>query len=169
MQSLLFYSKQGSYFQQIGIYFMFTKKVTQNMKKWRPITLINVLYKHISGCISYQIRPTLSYIISDTQTGFLKRRYIGENTRFIQNLHMSTDNENIHGLLFLIDIQKAFDSVSWSFIHKALEDFGFENNIINWITFSKKIIRLLFYNVATCHNSSKSKEDVDGDTLSVTP
>lgn len=120
MQSLLFYSKQGSYFQHIGIYFMFTKKVTQNMKNWRPITLINALYKHISGCISYQIRPTLSYIISDTQTCSLKRRYIGKNTRFIQNLHLFTDNENIHGLLFLIDIQKAFHSVSWSFIYKAL-------------------------------------------------
>lgn len=49
-----------------------------------------------------------------------------------------TENENIPGLLVLIDFEKAFDSVSWSFIYKALEYFGFGNNIINWIKILNK-------------------------------
>ena len=33
-----------------------------------------------------------------------------------------TVNGNIPGLLVLIDFEKAFDFVTWSFIYKALED-----------------------------------------------
>ena len=101
--------------------------------KERLITLLNVLYKLISGCISFRINSTLNYIISDTQTGFLKGRYIGENTRFTYDLMDYTDNENIPGLLVLIDFEKAFDSMSWSFIYKVLQFFGFGNTIIDWV------------------------------------
>lgn len=74
------------------------------------------MYKLISGCISYRIRSTLDYLISETQSGFMKGRYIGENTRFIFDLMAYTESLKIPGLLVLIDFDKAFDSISWEFI-----------------------------------------------------
>ena len=44
-----------------------------------------------------------------------------------------TEENNIPGLLMLIDFEKAFDSISWSFVYKVLHFFGFGENIINWI------------------------------------
>lgn len=138
--NFIFLKKELPISQRLGIISCLPKgdKPRQYLKNWRPITLLNVLYKLISGCISYRIKSTLDYIISDTQTGFLKGRYIGENTRIIYDLMSFTENENIPGLLVLIDFEKAFDSVSWSFIYKALEYFGFGNNIINWIKILNK-------------------------------
>lgn len=81
-------------------------------KNWRPITLLNVLYKIISGCISLRIKKVLDSLISDTQSGFLKGRYIGENTRFIYDIMSYTELKNIPGLLVLIDFEKAYDSMS---------------------------------------------------------
>jgi hypothetical protein len=63
----------------------------------------------------------------------MKGRYIGENTRFIYDLMAYTEFKNIPGLLVLIDFEKAFDSISWSFIYKILEYFGFGKNFIEWI------------------------------------
>ena len=100
-------------------------KPRQDLKNWRPITLLNVFYKLVSGCLSYRLKKVLNSIISETQSGFMKGRYIGENTRFIYDLMAYTEFKNIPGLLVLIDFEKAFDSISWSFIYKVLEYFGF--------------------------------------------
>ena len=40
----------------------------------------------------------------------------------------------------LIDFEKAFDSVSWNFLCKVLENFGFNKNFINWIKLFNKNI-----------------------------
>lgn len=64
----------------------------------------------------------------------MKGRYIGENTRFIYDLLAYTEFKNILGLLVLIDFEKAFDSMSWSYIYQVLKYFGFGENIIQWIT-----------------------------------
>lgn len=42
-----------------------------------------------------------------------------------------TELKNNPGLLVDIDFEKAFDSMSWSFIYKVLELFCFGDNIIH--------------------------------------
>ena len=44
-----------------------------------------------------------------------------------------TEEKNIPGMLLMIDFEKAFDSVSWSFIDNILEFFNFGKNIRSWI------------------------------------
>ena len=49
-------------------------------------------------------------------------------------------NNKKKGLMVLIDFEKAFDSVSWSFMEKCLNFYNFKDDIINWIkTFYKSI------------------------------
>lgn len=132
----IFSKKELPISQRLGIISCLPKgdKPRQYLKKnWRPITLLNVIYKLISGCLSYRIRSTLDILISDTQSGFIKGRFIGENTRFIYDLMHFTEYKKIPGLLVLTDFEKAFDSFSWSFIYKVLNFFGFGNYIIQWV------------------------------------
>ena len=44
-----------------------------------------------------------------------------------------TEENDIPGLLILIDFEKAFDSLSWTFIHKALKILNFGESIRRWI------------------------------------
>ena len=37
------------------------------------------------------------------------------------------------GLLVLIDFEKAFDSLSWKFLYRVLDLFGYSKNFIQWI------------------------------------
>ena len=44
-----------------------------------------------------------------------------------------TEEKNIPGLLLLIDFEKAFDTVEWSFIDKCLKYFNFGASLRSWI------------------------------------
>ena len=116
---------------------------------WRPISLLNVDHKIAAKVIANRIRPVLQSIINSSQTGFIIRRYIGENIRLIFELLDTTDENNIPGLLFFSDFEKAFDSVNHEFMYKCL-DFG--NELINWVK--------LFYNDAkSCVSNNGNLSD----------
>ena len=90
------------------------------LKNWQPITLLDTVYKIASGSIANRIKPNLDSLIDKDQTGFIQGRYMGEKTRLLYDLINHTEQKEIPGLLLLIDFEKAFDSLSWSFIRKAL-------------------------------------------------
>ena len=75
----------------------------------------------------------IGFLIHENQKGFLKNRFIGENTRIIYDTLHAAKQNNIPGMLLLIDFEKAFDSVSWNFMHKTLQFFDFGNDMKTWI------------------------------------
>ena len=107
-------------------------KPKQLLKNWRPISLLNVSYKILSACIATRIQKVLPKIIHHCQKGFIKGRYIGDNIRTLFDILSYTKSEDIPGLIVTIDFEKAFDSVAWSFIEKALIFFGFPDTIVKW-------------------------------------
>ena len=90
------------------------------IKNWRPLSMLSVLYKLASAAIANRLKPYLDNLINKTQNGFVP----GMNY---------TEKHNVPGMLVLIDFEKAFDSISWTFIYKTLEFFGFGKSFINWI------------------------------------
>jgi hypothetical protein len=100
-------------------------KPRSSLGNWRPITLLNTSYKLAASCIAERIKVVLDKIIHEDQKCFVPGRFIGENTRLIYDIMYETEINDIPGLLMMIDFEKAFDSVSWKFIFKALEIFNF--------------------------------------------
>ena len=80
-----------------------------------------------------ELRGFLDKIIHCDQTGFIKGRFIGENIRLVYDIMHYTEIIQVPGLLMLIDSEKAFDTVSWNFIHDALHFFNFGDSINSWI------------------------------------
>ena len=108
-------------------------KQRQFIKNWRPLSMLSVLYKIAAAAIANRIKPYLTKLISETQTGFVSGRYIGESTRLVYDIMDFTERHDISGQLMLIDFEKAFDSISWNFIYKTLKFFGFGNNLVRWV------------------------------------
>ena len=104
--------KEMSHVQKLGLTTCIPKqdKPKRFFLNWRPITLLNCTYKIAAGCIANRIKTVLDKIISKDQTGFIKRRYIGENTRLIYDIMQYTETHNIPGFLVLVDFEKVFDS-----------------------------------------------------------
>ena len=67
--------------------------------------------KICSAAISNRLKPVLVDLISQTQKVCLRGRYIGECTRLIFDLIEKMEEDDIPGLLVLLDFEKAFDTV----------------------------------------------------------
>ena len=66
-----------------------------------------------------------------------------ENIRLISDLIEYMENEKLPGAILFIDFKKAFDSLEWDLMHKALELFGFGETFRRWI-------RVFYNNVQSC-------------------
>ena len=109
------------------------EKPRQYLKNWRPISLLCVVYKIASAAISNRLKRVLDKLIDNVQSGFLNNRYIGDSTRLIYDIMSYCENNKQDGMLMLIDFEKAFDSVSWSFLYQVLRVFNFGDSVISWI------------------------------------
>ena len=93
-------------------------KTRHFLKNWRPICLLNVVYKLVSYVIVNRIKTVLDSLIHEDQKGFISGRFIGENIKLIYDILFETKNQNLPGLILSVDFEKAFDTVSWKFLLK---------------------------------------------------
>ena len=104
------------------------------LRNWRPITLLNIVYKIASSCIAGRLKTVLPQLINVDQKGFLKGRYIGENIRLLYDTLLYASKRHVPGLLLMVDFEKAFDSVAWSLTEQSLTACNFGQDIKRWIS-----------------------------------
>ena len=80
-----------------------------------------------------RIKLVLDDLINRDQTGFIKGRSLVENIRVIYDIMKFTEEQQIPGLILLIDFEKSFDSLSWNYLHKALQHLNFGESVRQWV------------------------------------
>eukprot|EP00253_Pinus_taeda_P015369 PITA_15369 len=102
-------------------------------EKFKPIALCNVIYKIISKVIANRLKMILPGIISQEQSGYVEGRQILDNILLAQEMIHSLHSRNEVGMLMQLDLSKAYDKVSWTYLEAILEAFGFSKPWIKWI------------------------------------
>jgi len=106
---------------------------TPQFGDFRPISLCNLVYKVISKVIVNIIKPILSKFLSEEQLGFLEGRQIqdaiGTTHECIHNIKKNKQKD----LLLKMDLQKAYDCISWDYLRLVLNHVGFGTQLTNWI------------------------------------
>ena len=120
--------------QKRGIITLIPKKDKDRsvLKNWRPLTLLTTDYKLVAKTLALRVSKVIPNLINSDQTAYVKGRYIGENIRTIADIIEYCKRNNLTGILLLIDFEKAFDTVRWSFLFKTLKTFNFGDNFIKW-------------------------------------
>ena len=103
------------------------------LKNWRPLTLLNVDYKILAKIIATRLKQSLIHIINQDQTGFLEKRFIGQNIASILEIIDHCEDNDLAAVLISIDFEKAFDKLDWDFLWKAMSFFKIPENIISWV------------------------------------
>ena len=100
-------------------------KSSDDIKGWRPITLLNIDFKIISSAVSARLQNVVGNLIDHCQTVYIKGRFIGENTRLVYDVINHLSAREGTGIIMSVDFEAAFDSLSWDFVGKVLSQYGF--------------------------------------------
>ena len=78
------------------------------------ISLTNTDYRIMALTLAARLQLVMDPVISHDQTTYIKNRYMGYNTRLIDDVIDYFDQSQKEGLMFSADFQKDFDSLDWN-------------------------------------------------------
>jgi hypothetical protein len=109
---------------------------------YRPISLVHSFSKLFSKIIANRLRPRLGELVSMNQSAFVKGRCLHDNFMLVRQVARKINQRRRKGVLIKLDISRAFDSISWSFLFEVLRHMGFGDLFLKWIA-------LLLYTAST--------------------
>ena len=139
--------RELTFSQRRGLLRLVPKKNKDPLRvsSWRPITLLNVDYNLLSKTLALRLRKALPDLVHADQKGFIQGRYIGDNVLDVCSIIAAAEEQEEEAILLMLDIQAAFDSVSWSFLSTVLDAYNFPPSFIQWIRilYRKKEISII--------------------------
>ncbi|KAF7835238.1 ribonuclease H [Senna tora] len=124
----------------------------QSFKDFRPVNLANVSYKLMSKILCNHLKKILVDVIAPNQSAFLEGRNISDNVVLMSEIAhkvKSIRKGNTKWCVFNMDIQKAYDKLSWSFIETVLRKMHFPSR---WIQLIMQCIMTVSYNLLISGN-----------------
>ncbi|CAH9069343.1 unnamed protein product [Cuscuta epithymum] len=109
-------------------------EVPSTFSEFRPICLSNFNNKICTKVLASRLVKVLPKLISEEQAGFVKGRDISDQILIAQEMVHAIDKK-VRGsnVIIKLDMAKAFDQLSWSYLFEVLDRFGFSDKFISLI------------------------------------
>ncbi|GKA66695.1 putative RNA-directed DNA polymerase, eukaryota, reverse transcriptase zinc-binding domain protein [Tanacetum coccineum] len=119
---------------------------------FRPISLIGIHYKIIAKILANRLSKVIDKIVSKEQSTFIAGRQILDGPIILSEIIEWHKKRKKQLLIFKVDFEKAFDSISWNYLDHILDSLGFGLKWRSWIK--------------TCLSSSRASILVNGSPTS---
>lgn len=97
----------------------------RKMQNFRPISLLNTAYKIVAKVYANRMKPLLHNWILPSKTRFVPNRCILDNIFLaFEAIEWTLENKQDLSML-LLDFEKAYDRVNWTFLRQAMAQMGF--------------------------------------------
>ena len=121
---------------------IFKRKERDQIKNYRPITLLNTDYKLLTKALSVNLASHIHSLIHPDQTGFIPRRTIFDLIRLAQSMCAYADFMEEDGAIVALDQEKAYDKIDHHYLLRTLEKFNLPDKFI-------RTVRSLYKNAET--------------------
>jgi len=141
---------------------------TSKIKNWRQISLLNCFYKIISRVITLRLKKFMDKMTPICQKGYSSTRYCQEVLiNVIENIEKCNRIGKKGGLISL-DIKKAFDSLSHSYLEGVYDFYNFGPKLKKWIKLmcTNRKACIIIENGITTEIFDLERGNAQGDTIS---
>jgi hypothetical protein len=90
-----------------------------NMKKFRPISLLNYIFKVFSKVVTNRLANLMNLLTYPNQTAFIKGRFILESVVSAHEVIHIVAHDKTKGVVLKLDYKKAFDKVNLYFLDEV--------------------------------------------------
>ena len=128
------------------IYLIPKGNINETINGYRPISLCNTVLKIISKVLTARLRPFLEKIISPFKSAFVPNRKTSDNIIILREIIHTIDRSKAKNgfMIIKLDLEKAYDSIEWSFIRDVLKFFEFPSQ---WIQLVMSLISIVSYQI----------------------
>ena len=112
---------------------LYKKGERQDLKNWRPLSMINCDWKIVTKAHANRLKCILNTIIQPDQTAGIPGRSIRDNQWATRDILEYGYQTNTPGAIVALDAEKAFDRVNHPFLIKVLEKLGFGPNFVKMV------------------------------------
>lgn len=116
-------------------------------KSLTPIRLCNLVYKCASKCMVNRMQPLLPSLITDFQNAFVSGRHMNDDiliSHEIMHIINKQQSGRNHLAALKLDMNKAYDRVSWLFLLRVLSAYGF---LGSWLQLIYQCISIVSYRI----------------------
>ena len=101
------------------------KNDASNIRDFRPISLVGSMYKILARVLANRLKVVLDQLIFESQNSFVGGRQILDSVLIANECVDSQTKSKIPGVIYKLDIEKAYDNVNWEALLKLLKKMGF--------------------------------------------
>ena len=143
------------------------QKIAEEVKDYRPISMVGSVYKIIAKVLSRRLRAVLPKLIGETQTAFVGGRQILDGALIANEAVNWLKKKKKQGTLLKLDFEKAYDTISWESLDMVLTEMGFGIKWRKWIASCITTSRIsIIFNGCPCKPFRMGRGLRQGDPLS---
>ena len=131
---------------------IFKKGDKEDLANYRPISLLNTIYKVLAAIVQDRIATKLDKFLQKTQYGFRQKRGTADAIHYVRRMIDKGERTGTKTLLVLLDWEKAFDKVLHHKLLEALTRMNIPSKIIN-------IVRAMYTQPTFCVEKDGTKSE----------
>lgn len=108
-------------------------KGANQIKQYRPICLLNVIYKIITKVLTLRLNSVINKVINEAHTTFIPGRFILDGVLVVHEILHELRVKKKMGIILKLDFEKVYDKVNWKFLEDVLRRKNFDEHWIGWI------------------------------------
>lgn len=104
-------------------------KQPEFLSQFHQIALCKVLIKVVMKILANRLKVLMPKLAGERQTSFVSSQKVMDNIILAQKMTLTKKARKKGGMIFKVDLEKAYDHVAWPFLHEVIMAAGFSSHL----------------------------------------